>query len=110
MRNARQQRVLVVATYRTDELHRRHPLRAFLAEADRVRSVSASTCERFTREELAEQLTGILGAAPTRAWSTSCSPAPRATRSSPRSWPPRAGRRRGLPDNVADALMLRIEG
>jgi predicted ATPase len=42
VRNLRAGRVLLVATYRSDELHRRHPLRPFLAElarsgrADRV--------------------------------------------------------------------------
>jgi DNA-binding CsgD family transcriptional regulator/tetratricopeptide (TPR) repeat protein len=64
IRNRRQERLVVAVTYRTDELHRRHPLRAFLAEADRTRAVSRLTLERFTRDELAEQLTGILGHPP----------------------------------------------
>ena len=64
IRNARRQRLAVVATYRTDELHRRHPLRAFLAEAERAPAVTRLTLERFTREELVAQLAGILGRAP----------------------------------------------
>ena len=32
IRTARRERLALVATYRTDELHRRHPLRPFLAE------------------------------------------------------------------------------
>ena len=36
--------VLVVVTYRSDELHRSHPLRPLLAELDRVDWVSGSTC------------------------------------------------------------------
>jgi DNA-binding CsgD family transcriptional regulator/tetratricopeptide (TPR) repeat protein len=62
--NRRRERLVVAVTYRTDELHRRHPLRTFLAEADRTRSVLRLTLERFTRHELAEQLAGILGHPP----------------------------------------------
>ena len=61
VRNARHQRVLLVATYRTDELHRRHPLRALVAEAERAPIVERVALERFTREEMVAQLTGILG-------------------------------------------------
>jgi DNA-binding CsgD family transcriptional regulator/tetratricopeptide (TPR) repeat protein len=64
IRNRRRERLVVAVTYRTDELHRRHPLRGFLAEADRTRAVTRLTLERFTREELTEQLTGILGHPP----------------------------------------------
>ena len=35
IRNAHSARLLLVCTYRSDELHRRHPLRPFLAELDR---------------------------------------------------------------------------
>jgi predicted ATPase len=34
--NLGSERVLVVATYRADELHRRHPLRPLLTELERV--------------------------------------------------------------------------
>jgi predicted ATPase len=61
IRNARHGRLVVAVTYRTDELHRRHPLRSFLAEADRAPAVTRLALERFTRTELIEQLTGILG-------------------------------------------------
>lgn len=111
MRNRRSERLVAAVTYRTDELHRRHPLRAFLAEADRSRTVTRLSLERFTREELAELLAGILGRVP----------------------PPQLvedlfGRAEGnpfyteeliaaggdaadgrLPDDIRDALMLRIE-
>lgn len=53
------ERVLVVATYRADELHRRHPLRPVLAELERTAlRVSLSP---FSQAELAEQLADILG-------------------------------------------------
>jgi ATP/maltotriose-dependent transcriptional regulator MalT len=58
------ERVVVVATYRTDELHRRHPLRPLLAELERDARARRIELPAFTREELTEQLFDILGAAP----------------------------------------------
>jgi DNA-binding CsgD family transcriptional regulator/tetratricopeptide (TPR) repeat protein len=57
-------RVLLVGTFRSDELHRLHPLRRLLAELGRNRRVRRLELERFTRAELAEQLAGLLGADP----------------------------------------------
>ena len=39
VRNVRDERLLIVATFRSDELHRRHPLLPWLAEVDRVACV-----------------------------------------------------------------------
>jgi DNA-binding CsgD family transcriptional regulator/tetratricopeptide (TPR) repeat protein len=55
--------LLVVATYRPDELHRRHPLRPLLADLERTRALRVDL-GGFTREELSEQLGSILGAEP----------------------------------------------
>ncbi|HEX8134394.1 MAG TPA: AAA family ATPase, partial [Actinomycetes bacterium] len=57
-------RVLVVLTFRSDELHRLHPLRGLLAELARNRRVRRLELDRFSRDELAEQLAGLLGADP----------------------------------------------
>ncbi|MCC9306989.1 AAA family ATPase [Kitasatospora sp. RB6PN24] len=54
-------RVLICATYRTDDLHRRHPLRPFLAELERQRTVQRLELDRFGHHEVAAQLAGILG-------------------------------------------------
>jgi len=56
--------VLVVLTYRSDELHRRHPLRPLLAELERAPRARRIELRRFERGELAEQLEDILGAPP----------------------------------------------
>ena len=56
--------LLVVGTYRSDELHRRHPLRPLLAELGRDPSALMIDLATFTREEMSEQLEGILAAAP----------------------------------------------
>jgi DNA-binding CsgD family transcriptional regulator/tetratricopeptide (TPR) repeat protein len=59
-----QERALVVATYRSDELHRRHPLRPLLAELERSPCAGRIELQRFDRGEVADQLTDILGEAP----------------------------------------------
>ncbi|MFG2486347.1 AAA family ATPase [Streptomyces virginiae] len=57
-------RLVVVATYRADDVHRRHPLRPLLAELDRLRTVRRIELSRFNRAEVRRQLTGILAAQP----------------------------------------------
>ncbi|MEV4637384.1 AAA family ATPase [Actinoplanes sp. NPDC049548] len=64
VRSARLPHVLLVATYRTDELHRGHPLRPFLAELDRVRGVQRVELDRLERDGTAQMLTHLLGAEP----------------------------------------------
>lgn len=61
VRNLRDARVLFVATYRSDEMHRRHPLRPLLAELERLDSVDDIELGAFGHEDLAEQLAGITG-------------------------------------------------
>ncbi len=63
-RSLRSERVLLVASYRPDELHRRHPLRPLLAELERGPRARRIELVPLTRSELAEQLEDILGAAP----------------------------------------------
>jgi ATP/maltotriose-dependent transcriptional regulator MalT len=61
--NARKDRLALVCTYRSDELHRRHPLREFLAHSERPPAERIALA-RFTRGEMSEQLRGILGSDP----------------------------------------------
>ncbi len=63
-RNVRTERLVVIATYRTDELHRRHPLRPWLAEMERVPRVRRMELSRFGRSELGAQVEAIIGHAP----------------------------------------------
>jgi DNA-binding CsgD family transcriptional regulator/tetratricopeptide (TPR) repeat protein len=51
--------VLLLMTYRSDELHRRHPLRPLVTAWERVRSVERVELGRFTRAEVARQLRAI---------------------------------------------------
>jgi len=64
IRSLRNARVLVVVTYRSDELHRRHPLRPLLTSWERDRSIDRIDLRRFDRDEVAAQLHAILGEVP----------------------------------------------
>ncbi|MFD9077266.1 ATP-binding protein, partial [Streptomyces lasiicapitis] len=57
-------RLLIVATYRVDDLHRRHPLRPALAEYERLHTVTRLELLRFDRAEVRRQLAAIRGEAP----------------------------------------------
>jgi DNA-binding CsgD family transcriptional regulator len=63
-RNLRDARVVLVLTYRVDELHRRHPLRPLLTDLERDPSVERLRLAGLSRAELIELLTGIGEAAP----------------------------------------------
>ncbi|RCG19829.1 helix-turn-helix transcriptional regulator [Streptomyces diacarni] len=63
-RSTRACRLALLATYRSDDIHRRHPLRPFLAEQDRLRTVLHLGLPRLTRTEVRAQITGINGAEP----------------------------------------------
>ena len=64
VRNIGHERLLLVATYRSDELHRRHPLRQFVAEVERLPVVQRMELAPFTRREVSQQLAAILNAPP----------------------------------------------
>ena len=57
-------RVVLLATYRSDELNRRHPLRPLIAGWDRLRTVQHVELRRFEPGEVATQLGAILGTEP----------------------------------------------
>jgi ATP/maltotriose-dependent transcriptional regulator MalT len=61
VRNLRDAPVVLVLTYRSDELHRRHPLLPFLAELGRSGLVERLELAPFDRRESAEQLRAIAG-------------------------------------------------
>ncbi|MGI8868333.1 MAG: helix-turn-helix transcriptional regulator [Mycobacteriales bacterium] len=65
-RNVRAGRLLVLATYRSDDLHRRHPLRRFVAELERLPSVEHLALARLARPDVAAQFEGIAGTVATK--------------------------------------------
>ena len=64
VRSLRGSRVLLIVTYRSDEMHRRHPLRPLLTAWDRARIVDRFEVERFDIAETTAQLAAILGSDP----------------------------------------------
>ncbi|MEU4799803.1 AAA family ATPase [Streptomyces sp. NPDC023327] len=66
-RTLRGGRLVLLATYRADDIHRRHPLRPLLAELDRLRTVRRVELGRFSKDEVARQMAGILSAEPEQA-------------------------------------------
>ncbi len=104
------ERLLVVGTYRSDELHRRHPLRPLLAELASDAYARLLELPRFTPEELGEQLEGILSGRPDRAlvervYSRSEGNALYAEEILAAGLDGRGA----LPPTLRDALMLRVE-
>ena len=66
--------VLIVVTFRSDELHRRHPLRPVLAELDRLGWVARLELPRLTRREGRELMACVAGpGARSRGWRSGCS-------------------------------------
>ncbi|MBP2707466.1 AAA family ATPase [Microbispora sp. RL4-1S] len=61
VRGLRDAPVLFVATYRSDEIDRRHPLRPLLTGWERMREVHRLELRRFRPDEVAAQVAGILG-------------------------------------------------
>ena len=66
VRNLTQGRVLLIGTYRTDELNERHPFLTLLAELGRSGQVDRFELAPFTLNEVHDQLAGILGRPPDR--------------------------------------------
>ncbi|MEU2061517.1 AAA family ATPase [Streptomyces sp. NPDC013455] len=110
-RTLRAGRLLVLATYRSDDIHRRHPLRPLLAELDRLRTVRRLELSRFTREEAGRQIAGILAAEPDPAQVDEIY-----ERSDGNAFfieelavAARAGGCAGLTDSLRDLLLVRVE-
>ena len=64
IRNARGEPLMFVASYRTDEVNRRHPLHSFVSELDRSGRAERVVLPPFTERELRAQLAEILGEQP----------------------------------------------
>ncbi len=64
VRNLRQAAVLLVATFRSDELSQAVPVRRLLAELGRLDGVTRMELERLSRGQVAAQLEAILGRPP----------------------------------------------
>ena len=66
VRNLTSARMVVIGTYRTDEVNERHPFLTLLAELGRSGLVERIELRPFTADEVHDQLAGILGTTPDR--------------------------------------------
>ncbi len=66
-RNITDSPILLIGSYRSDELEKRHPLRALLAELLRINCVTRLELTGLQGEELEQLMTAILGHRPDRA-------------------------------------------
>jgi ATP/maltotriose-dependent transcriptional regulator MalT len=64
VRNARREPIALLLTYRSDELHRRHPAKRFVAKLERIGGALRIHLRPFSREELTRQVAAIVGGAP----------------------------------------------
>ena len=111
VRNLRDVRVTLVLTYRSDELHRRHPLLPFLAELDRSGRRRATRARPVRPRRGGAAAPRDRGSRPRRRTSSNRSTPDRAaTPSSPRScWSRPATDRAGeLPSTLRDVLLARV--
>ena len=101
--------LLLVLTFRSDELHRRHPFRKTLTEISRtpgsrridLGGLDRDEHRRHRRRPHRRAARPVGGRA--RCWR-----GPRATRCTPRSsWPPQTSR--GVPGHLSDLLLARID-
>ncbi|MFC7533445.1 AAA family ATPase [Actinoplanes sp. GCM10030250] len=110
VRSARVPGLMLVATYRTDELHRGHPLRPFLAELERVRGVQRHELDRLDRDGTAELLGHLLGAEPDAptvdAVSERAQGIPFFIEQFASTGDPRCG---DIPENLRDLLLSRVD-
>ncbi|MFJ8539781.1 AAA family ATPase [Streptomyces sp. NPDC093591] len=111
-RTLRTGRLVVLATYRSDDIHRRHPLRPLLAELDRLRTVRRIEVGRLNRAEVGRQIAGILAAEPDPAQVDEIF-----ERSDGNAFfveelavAAHEGCRTGLTDSLRDLLLVRVEG
>src|SRR5918992_219118 len=103
--------VLIVATYRTDDVFRGHPLRPLLSEWQRIRNIRHLVLDRFSRTETAELIENTSGKRPSDALLTRIF-----GRSGGNAFfveqlarTELAGVAGGLPDTLRDLLLNRLE-
>jgi DNA-binding CsgD family transcriptional regulator/tetratricopeptide (TPR) repeat protein len=112
-RNMSDERLLVIATFRAEDLDTIHPLASWLAELERQARVERVALGRFGRDELAELLTAIGGAAPAPELVESI-----ARRSDGNAFfaeelaaaASEAGARHRLPETLRGVLLVRLSG
>jgi DNA-binding CsgD family transcriptional regulator len=108
-RNLRDARVAMLLTYRGDELHRRHPLRAVIADLERNPLVERITLTGLDRDELADLLAEISDVTPTSATVDELLARSEGNPFYVEELMAAGGAGQGLPATLADVILARVE-
>ncbi|WP_037607661.1 helix-turn-helix transcriptional regulator [Streptacidiphilus rugosus] len=113
IRTLHRARLVLLATYRSDDLHRRHPVRPYLAELERLRTVQRMELPRLEQREVARQVAGILS--PARPSADLVQKIFKRSEGNPffveeLAVSHQQGCSTGLTDTLRDLLLVRIEG
>jgi DNA-binding CsgD family transcriptional regulator/tetratricopeptide (TPR) repeat protein len=108
--NARRDRLVVVATYRPDELHRGHRLRPFVAELERSGRAERLELGGLDRADVTEQVRAITGRQPPDATIDAIFARSEGNPFFVEELLASAGRGAGLPRSLREALLLRVAG
>jgi DNA-binding CsgD family transcriptional regulator len=109
VRNAQGASLLLVCTYRSDELHRRHPLRPFLAELERRPRVERIELAPLSRDELRALIDGVLGEPPDQELLTDLFERSDGNPFFAEELLAASGDGGAIPETLRDALMVRVE-
>jgi DNA-binding CsgD family transcriptional regulator len=110
LRGARQEPLALLLTYRSDELHRRHPVKPFVSELQRTGGALRVDLRPFSRQELARQVAAIVGAEPDPALVARLLERSEGNAFFVEELLAASDREGGLPESLRDALLLRVEG
>jgi DNA-binding CsgD family transcriptional regulator len=110
LRNARQEPLALLLTYRSDELHRRHPVKPFVSELQRTGGVLRVDLRPFSRQELARQVAAIVGGEPDAALLARLLERSEGNAFFAEELLAASNDDGGLPESLRDALLLRVEG
>jgi DNA-binding CsgD family transcriptional regulator/tetratricopeptide (TPR) repeat protein len=110
LRNARREPLAVLLTYRSDELHRRHPVKPFVSELQRTGGALRVDLRPFSRDELARQVAAIVGAEPDPALLARLLERSEGNAFFAEELLAASDGGGALPESLRDALLLRVEG
>jgi DNA-binding CsgD family transcriptional regulator/tetratricopeptide (TPR) repeat protein len=110
LRNARQEPLALMLTYRSDELHRRHPVKPFVSELERTGGILRVDLRPFSREELTHQVAAIIGTEPDPTLVARLLERSEGNAFFAEELLAASDSGGGLPESLRDALLLRVEG
>jgi DNA-binding CsgD family transcriptional regulator len=108
--NTRRDRLVVVATYRPDELHRGHPLRPFVAELERSGRAERLELGGLDGADVTEQIRAITGRQPPRGTIDAIFARSEGNPFFVEELLASTSRGPGLPSSLREALLVRVAG